>query len=112
MRTSYFPSTDSSLLAFAANLVARLSAAPQDYGVSPQQAADLAARQQALAAAQARVSEPATRTRPNIADRNDAREAFKAEARRIVSIIKGQPDVTDAQRLALGLKARNTTRTR
>ncbi|HQY87960.1 MAG TPA: hypothetical protein PK402_04835 [Tepidisphaeraceae bacterium] len=47
--------------------------------------------------------EPETRTKPSVTGKNSARDAMKQAARPIVSIINGQTNLTDAQRIELGL---------
>jgi hypothetical protein len=104
MRTSFFPSKDGGLLRWSENFSQKLSADAGAYGISNEQAAQYAGLHLAFKAAMA-ASAPTIRSKTTTAQKNSAREALKAQARLLVSIIRGQ-NVTDAQKTALGLTVR------
>lgn len=101
MRTSYFPSTDLGLLGWTKNLSDRLVESPEPYGIAPETAAAFAALQAAFADAMLAV-DPGVRNKASVAAKNDLREAIKASARLIRSIVFGQATVTDEQKIQLG----------
>ena len=103
MRQSYFPSTDAALLAWARNMSNRLSADHAAYGIDEQRAADFAALVDSYGDAYRAANLPGIRSRAATTVKNQARESLKAEARLIVSIVRGQTDVSDAQKIGLGI---------
>src|SRR4051812_7427346 len=105
MRTSYFPSTDLGLLGWAKNFSQRISAAGPALGLSLQQTQDFAALVAAYGDAMQKV-EPTVRSRSTVIGKNDCREAMKANARLLVSIINGQSGVSDQQKTELGMSVR------
>ncbi|MFT3785915.1 MAG: hypothetical protein QM770_07095 [Tepidisphaeraceae bacterium] len=111
MRQSYFPVKDSDLLGWAQAFVGQVTSDPDRYGVPASMAAALqdafTGFEQALSIASAAI----TRTVPAVTAKNAAREALKAVTRQVVSIINGQPGVTDAMRQDLRLTVPKTTRT-
>lgn len=61
----------------------------------------------------ARVINPVTKTKPNVEAKNNARDSYKAWMRPFLQrYIVLNPILTDADRVALGLKPRDHTRTR
>lgn len=103
MRTSYFPSTDSALVSWGRNFSDQINASPSLFGLSVEIAQQFEVIQAELEVAYRKVINPATRTQAHVSGKNYARESMKQAARRIVSIINGQANVTDAQRAVLGL---------
>ncbi len=103
MRQSYFPSTDAGLLAWAQNLSQRLSVDPEAFGVGELVAAQLADLVARYDEAYRLANMPNTRITSRTVQKNESRDALKHAARRIVSIVRGQADVTDAQRIELGM---------
>jgi hypothetical protein len=102
MTRGFLPNTDSGLLAFSLHLSSAISATPGDYGLTDSQAAVYAAAHAGFAAAMA-ACEPSLRTMGATAAKNAARDALKIQIRLVVSTINGQPAVTDAQKVSLGL---------
>src|SRR5690606_33239718 len=101
MRSSYIPSTNNGLVSFSKNLVTRLTAQEGHFGVPSQRLASLSALQADFADAQAQVT--LMTNRPATARRNAARAALLDEIRGVVAIVRAQQDVTDAQKITLGL---------
>jgi hypothetical protein len=107
--SSYFPTSDTGLLAWSSRFSAGINASPEAFGLSPSQAADYAAIHASFATAMAACA-PAMRNKTSVVAKNTARAALKAQARLLVSIIQGQPSVTDAEKTELGLTVRNPLR--
>lgn len=84
-----------------------ISATPTAYGLSEAQAASYAGVQEAYSASYALIVEKATRTEPNIATKNAAKEALIEQSRMLARIIQANPAVTDAMKIALGLHVRD-----
>jgi hypothetical protein len=103
MRQSYFPSTDAGLLAWARNMSHQLSVDPPAYGVSPERAEELADLVAEYDSAVSAASNRTTRSMVITSHKNDVRARFKDAARLIVSIVRGQPHLTDAQKIGLGI---------
>src|SRR5687768_16147341 len=103
MRQSYFPSTDAALVAWARNMSQRLAADYAAFGISQQQSDEFAVLTQAYADAYRLASEPNTRIGARTVIKNETREAVKKAARLIVSIVRGQASVNNAQKIELGI---------
>ncbi|HEY7116316.1 MAG TPA: hypothetical protein VH475_07010 [Tepidisphaeraceae bacterium] len=106
MPKGFLPNADAALLAWSANFSARLSESGASYGISPEEAADYAAKHAAYADAFEAAANPGTRSRSDTVRKNEARAALRGAAGNLASIIKGQPTVTDAGRILLGLVPR------
>jgi hypothetical protein len=101
------PRRDAALSAWALTLAAGLRAAPANYfGVPPAGVDELSGRADAFAAALAATATPATRTRPATAGKNRARAALEIVARRVVRVLLAQGQVSDAERINLGIDPR------
>jgi hypothetical protein len=110
MAKSYLPSTDARLLIWAATLSHSILQDHAKYGVTLQQAQELDDRQVEYSAAFFAAVNPYTRTRGKVAAKSDARERLRHAAQFIVSIIRGQPHLTSAQKIAIGLTVRRPRR--
>lgn len=99
--------TDEGFLAWSENFKLRIAQMGQSItGLSAAQTTDYADKHSAFAAALQLAKEPITRTPPAIANKRDARSTLQLLARQFISIINGQPDLTEAQRLELGINVR------
>ncbi|HEV2292604.1 MAG TPA: hypothetical protein VGR35_02035 [Tepidisphaeraceae bacterium] len=103
MRQSYFPSTDSGMVPWARNMSEKLAADYAAYGITQQQSDEFAGLTEAYAEAYRAANVPGIRSSAATAVKNDARESLKTAARLIVSIVRGQASVTDAQKILLGI---------
>jgi hypothetical protein len=103
VRKSFLAISDAALLALAQNMSTRISAGFADYGLNADQAAALASATASYQAALAAVSDPGTRTKALVADKNDSRDRLKYRIGKTAKIIYGQDDVTDGQLIELGL---------
>lgn len=103
----FFPTTDAGMLAWAQHFSTMISATPTTYGLVAAQATAYATLvtnyQTALTAC-----EPTVRNKTSTAAKNQAKAALKLSSVQLANIINGQPTVTDAQKIALGLNVRAT----
>lgn len=106
MPTVSFPPTDAGLLAWSLNFSTRITAAPVPLGLTAGQATSYATLHTNFSNAMAAI-DPGERSKSLVSTKNLARTALKTSARQLASIIQGQPTVTDAQKIDLGLTVRN-----
>jgi hypothetical protein len=111
MANSFIPTTDDGLRTWAANLARRVSEDPS-YGVPPERAARLTTLSDEFAAAYLVAANLGARCRADVVRKNNLREALKTDARVVVSLVRGQENVSEAQKAALGLTLPSGTRTR
>jgi hypothetical protein len=105
VRTSFIPSTDAGLLAWSLNFQTLIAASPAAYGLTGAQATAYQALHSAYATALA-ACDPNVRSKSTVAVKNAARTNLKSSLKLLVNIINGQGTVSDAQKLAMGLKVR------
>jgi hypothetical protein len=107
MANSFFPITDAGALSWAQHFASMITASPVDYGLVAGQASAftglVAGFQTWLTAC-----EPTVRNKASTAAKNAARAAMKLSATQLANIINGQPAVSDAQKIALGLTVRGS----
>lgn len=101
--TTFLPSTDAGLRDWSANLSRRILEDPSAYGLDQEQCDAFALAQAEFASVLRIATAPETRTKVSVAEKNAVRETLRNAARLINSIVNGQADVTDSQRMALGL---------
>ena len=111
MRQTYFPSNDAALVAWGANFLAQIEQDWERLGLSQASVEAFAVAQGALAQAYREASIVVTRTQQAVVRKNSCRSEMKAQARRLVSILRGQ-DLTDAQLGSLGLTVHRERRRR
>jgi hypothetical protein len=104
----FLPSRDSLLLAWSSNFDGLVAVNFADYGLSSAQATAYTAAHTAFASSLGTATEPSTRTKVSIAQKDAMRAALKFLARDYSRIIQGIATVTDAQKYALGLNVRAT----
>jgi hypothetical protein len=105
---TYLPSRESELIGFSQVFSAKISAAPEVYGLTPAQTSGFTALLTAFISAWERVQDPDARTRPNTCAKNAAKQALINDpcgVRELVAIIKSHPGITNAQRAELQLTA-------
>lgn len=107
MAQSYIPTREADLLSWSQNLYDKLTATPADYGLTAEQVVPFAAAQEAFKAAYAAAIDPATRTTPIIADKNTKKKAMIEDARLLVSVLQGWPEMTDQKRETLEIPVRD-----
>lgn len=103
------PRRDVDLLQWSRNLSARISADPQSVFLTPQQAAEYATLHLAYAQAFQLSQNPGTAAPSSFVEKDRARDELKRMARQLTGWIRAQ-GVTDAQRIALGLRPRRQGR--
>jgi hypothetical protein len=111
MTRGFLPNTDGALLRFVLHFSEKVSAGPGVYGLTSLQATQFAASCQAYADRFRVNSNLNARSRITVQEKNAAKQTLKEEARRLVSIVRGQPQLSDAQLTELGLDVRKRTQT-
>ncbi|MEM1010629.1 MAG: hypothetical protein AAGI46_00245 [Planctomycetota bacterium] len=106
--SAILPSTIAGKLSFAANMALRI--ADPVYAASDVLIAEVEQANTDLQAAATLAEQPLTRTKSNIADRNQKLEDFGKIAGRVVSILRGNPDLTDKQLEDIGVRPIATKR--
>jgi hypothetical protein len=106
MGGSWVPLSDNGLEAFVAGFSAKVSLDPAAYGLSVSDAASLAGLRASFVNALAISSDPATRTRTAVTNKNGARAAMLRQLRVLAGRVQANPAVTPGQRTDLGLKVR------
>jgi len=105
------PTPDRSLAVWAVTFDAGITAAPERFGLSEDDAAQFHALREDYVAKLDAAADPATRGRGTVASKNDAKRSLLARARQLVRILSAHPGVTPAQRVGLGLNVRDTVPT-
>ncbi|MEM9752265.1 MAG: hypothetical protein AAF916_02660 [Planctomycetota bacterium] len=95
------------LMEWATNLFDRLEAGPTDYGISDDQLIPYATAYEAFKAAYATTQNPETKTKPAVADKNTKKAEMIRQARLLISVLQGWPQMTDAKRDALQIPTRD-----
>lgn len=101
-----FPTSDNGLLAWSLHFVDTLTPEAAACGVSPVTLAAYQAAHDAFAEAMAK-ADPNVRSKTLTAEKNEARDVLKINARRVASIIDGQANVTDPMKIELGMTVRS-----
>lgn len=107
----YIPPKDGDLLIWSENFSSLLSANPTLYGLSAPDAVSVAAAVAAFAASYAIATTEATRTKVTVATKDTDRNAMLVLLRAYSSIIQANLGVSQADKTALGLTIRKTTKT-
>jgi hypothetical protein len=103
MAASWLPLKDQELLPFVTNFSSKVSAAPTTYGLVAADATALAALVTAFNTALATASNPSTRTKTAVANKNVAKVQLVADMRVLAKRIQANPAVTVGQKTDLGL---------
>ena len=111
MGADYIPSSDADFDTWSKNFVDYVMANAEEMGISSAQATSLQGQRTDWG-----VKYPASTTKQAQANaavqaKNDCRSGYEELIRSFVGIIQSSPTVTDAQRQALGITVRATTRT-
>jgi hypothetical protein len=103
----FLPSRDANLLAWSSNFRDQINSppGPAQFGLTLAQAAEYSSLHDAYKAAYVAARNARTNSQSNVQAKNDAKAALKADARLLARIIRAHPDVTNEQRIQLGLKA-------
>ena len=108
MPKGFLPNQDGALLGWARHFAATISISPETWGLSGAQSAEFASLTDDFAA-NLLLCEPGVRSKGTVAGKNGSRTSLKERARSLALIVKGQTQVTDAQRVELGLSPRMAT---
>lgn len=108
MATSYIPSKEADLAAWADNFSALITAAPTTYGLIAGDATAIAAVVDPFLAAYAVITVPATRTMVTVATKNDTKFAMLAVVRSYAQRVVTNPGVDPGDKIALGLNLHGT----
>jgi len=111
MSTDYLPKRDTELRDFSLNFSTLISAAPATYGLTENDATQIAAAAQAFADKMELLQSPPTRTSPNVAAKDDARAQLVAVVRGYAMHIKTNRAVSNEAKTALGLGVPDFQRT-
>lgn len=98
--------TDAEVSSGSQTFSAKINAAWADYGLLESQALAYAQLNAIYQQAYLKAMAPGMRTRVTVSEKRDAKVKLKAMASDLAKIIAGQAQVSDAQRLALGLSVR------
>jgi len=106
MPKGYFPSADAQVAMFTGILSDRLSLEATKYGISDAAAAGYAVLAADFKAKLAIATDGATRTKGAVAAKDDSKSELYAATSRLMSIIRGQKDLSDSDLFAVGLSPR------
>jgi hypothetical protein len=109
--SSYIPSQDAALKAWAENFDALITANPATYGLVPADAVSIDGFVDAFSAAYLVITNPATKTKPAVANKDGAKAAMLSIVRGYAQQIKLNQGVTNENKLALGLTLSDGTPT-
>jgi len=115
MPRNYLPGSDSGLLNWSVNFsfhVLADAAGPGDFGVTPDEANAYAVTQAAYGDAYRRANAPETRGPASVMVKNERRRELVAATRRLAMFITARQNVTNGQRVGLGLNAAKPKRRR
>jgi hypothetical protein len=99
----YIPSREAELLTWSVNFFAKVQAAPTDYGLTIADVTELTPLMTAFTDAYQAATDPATRTKVTVADKDVAKVALVAELRLLARKVQADPAVTAGQKTELGL---------
>jgi hypothetical protein len=111
MANSYLPRQDAQALAWMQHFAGGIAADPARYLLGPADAAAIRDVVDAFGEAMARSSDPATRTRPSVLAKDQARVAAEQLCALYYSLIKPSAAVSDPDKIAIGVRPLNRTRT-
>lgn len=106
MAKPFIPNRDSELDAWLLNFSTKLSAGPASYGLTPADAAEVAAVYASWHTAFLTASSPATRTSPVVKAKDDARAAAVSVVRKYAALIRADQGIALDLKLSLGLRVR------
>jgi hypothetical protein len=112
MSDKYIPDADSAALAWMKTFAAGLVAGPWRYTVSAAEAATIQSAVDAFDAAFSQAKDPARRTPVAVAIKCACRNAAEQLCRQYASLIKHNAGISDADKVAIGVRPVNPTRER
>jgi len=106
MAANYIPSSDNNFALWIANFSGLITTDPEAYGLVPGDAVNIQAQADAFAIAFDAASNPATRTAPTVAAKDQARASAEFVVRPYSMTVNANSAVSDMQRADLGLTIR------
>jgi hypothetical protein len=104
----YLPSKDSELVVWGDNFASQIASHYTEWEIPTQDLTDLQASLDLFKSLHDQADSPA-KNKIIVAEKNAARKAFKEKVRGLVNFRLKNPVITNAQRVALGLRVRDTT---
>lgn len=111
MAASYIPTTDALLVPWLDNFSALITADPTAYGFTSGDASSLDGLVSTYETAYSAAIAGATRGPTTVAIKDAARANVVGRSRQLAILIQANPSITEAQKTALGVTVRKTTRT-
>ena len=111
MASDYIPAQDAEALAWMQTFSAGITASPATYNLVAADATAIAAAVSAFAGAQAIAVDPATRTKVTVNQKDAARANAEELCRQYAAGIKVNAGISDADKIAIGVRPINPTRT-
>lgn len=105
---NYLPTREADLLAWAMNLSTTITTSPTSYGQTIESAAAYETVVGDFNAAYGAATDPATRTKSAVAEKNTAKRAMIAATRPLVQTLQNWSGMTDAKRALLQIPVRDT----
>jgi hypothetical protein len=112
MPADFYPKREAEIVQFTANFSAGIATDPEQFGLTPAQSQHYASLQTAFADLQQKSTQKSTNTSSVIEAKKKARRDLEKATRQLVGIVRNHPGVTTAQRISLGLPARDRGRPR
>jgi hypothetical protein len=111
MANGYIPRKDSLAITWMKTFAAGISASPSVFQLSPSDAAAIQRAVDEFAGALAVASDPATKTKVTVAIKDQARISAEQICQQYYSLIKPNAGVSDASKIAIGVRPINRGRT-
>jgi hypothetical protein len=102
----YIPRKDSDLVAWSSNFASQVAANAESWGIPQEEVTALQTAKASFAALHAKADSP-TKNSVIVAEKNIARKALEEKIRTLAGFRLKNPVITDAERIALGLRARD-----
>jgi hypothetical protein len=109
MPAGFLPSRDQDLDTWAGNFDTRITATPTAFGLIVADATAFHALASDFSTKLAAATNPSTRTKVTIQQKDISRAALKLKARTLAKVVNAYPPITNAQRADLGLTVRDGT---
>ena len=103
MATTYLPTREAEFLDFCESMHRNLAADPVAFGTTAERVGEYQITLTRFAEAYAAATDPATRTRPMIERKTEAKKTLVRSTQSIVRQIQARPETTDEQRRLLGI---------
>ena len=111
MASDFIPNSDADALAFMQTFAAGIAASPATYDLVAADATTISNAVSAFEVAFGVTSNPATRTAVTVNVKSSSRDAAEAVVRQYAAQIRVNAGITDANKIAIGVRPVNTSRT-